>query len=311
MISLPIAFIIMAHGDEVQLRRLVCRLRPHRIFIHWDAKAGAPPSIDNVTFVKPRYPVYWAGYSQVNATIALMKAVIADGAKYSKVMLLSGSCYPIRPVADLHRKFMLDGGANYINAVRVADSPHLTRMVSDVRFRDSLMPWQLSERLLNYKAEKVLRKGIEAFCKFLPTKKGYIAPLYHGSTWWALTPETVKYILEFIDNHLEIVNFYRRTFAADEQIFHTIVHNSDEHVNGAQVHSYQGRGVYRTANLHIIDPSLSKWYEYRDLAEIETSDMFFVRKVKSLLSDKLLDALDERMSPGARFMSADAERSRN
>ena len=70
-----IAFLIQAHTDPEHVRRLVERLRPNRVYIHLDAKTkmdGNWLAID-ATFVTPRVPVYWGGYSQIEATFAMVR----------------------------------------------------------------------------------------------------------------------------------------------------------------------------------------------------------------------------------------------
>jgi len=54
-----------------------------------------------------------------------------------------------------------------------------------------------------------------------------------------------------------------------------------------------GSGVWDAANLHLIDPSLSRWFEAADYEEIVASDRWFVRKVGSGISGDLCDRLDK------------------
>jgi hypothetical protein len=89
---------------------------------------------------------------------------------------------------------------------------------------------------------------------------------------------------------------YRHAFASDEQFFHTIVGNSRFAASATGLQAYSGRGTYKLANLHLIDPSLSKWYTLDDWEAVSRSDKFFLRKVRTGESTKLLDALDARAS---------------
>jgi hypothetical protein len=87
------------------------------------------------------------------------------------------------------------------------------------------------------------------------------------------------------------VRYYQTSFASDEQFFHTILANSP-FASAAQEIPFEGRGTYRCANLHLIDPTLSKWFDESDFERVTESGQYFVRKVRSGLSDGLLDRLD-------------------
>lgn len=288
-----IAFLIAAHNDPKQLARLVSRLHPHPVFIHWDAKAGARPVIPNATFTARSIPVYWAGYSQVLATVELIKTAIQHQETYLRIVLISGSCYPCRPVSQLESLFESDHGRNYLNSVIVKDSPHLKDLVSRPSFRDGLIPWRISSKIFNYKFEKLVRKITEMAIQLTPTRNPASFEMFHGSSWWALNTETCRFILNALSREKFYEERYKRTFAPDEQIFHSIVNNGAIDQRG-DIINYEGRGTFRTANLHIVHPSLSKWYDLSDLEAITKSKKFFVRKVKSGISDELLDALDQQ-----------------
>jgi len=288
-----IAFLVAAHSDPEHLSRLVNRLQPHLVFVHWDPKFGSHPVIPGAIFIDRSIPVYWAGYSQVLATMQLMKAALSHERSYLRVVLISGSCYPCRPISELASMFKRDGGRNYLNSVRVSESPHLSNLVSRPSFRDGLLPWKLSSKIFAYRLEKAIRKIAELSIRIAPRRKPPPFEMFHGSSWWALNVETCRYILSTLSNENPYERLYRRTFAPDEQIFQTIVNNSGIMKCG-DILPYEGRGTFLTANLHVVHPSLSRWYDLSDLEQIIASKKFFVRKVKSGISDELLDALDSR-----------------
>lgn len=49
---------------------------------------------------------------------------------------------------------------------------------------------------------------------------------YGGSTWWALTRESVDYIHQFIYESPKVVNYFKNTVCPDEAFFQTILGNS-------------------------------------------------------------------------------------
>jgi hypothetical protein len=91
------------------------------------------------------------------------------------------------------------------------------------------------------------------------------------------------------------VGFYRYTFAPDEQFFHTIIMNSPFADNSDGRQAFIERGTWRTANFHLVDPSLTKWFGAEDVDLIRNSDKFFVRKLRSGVSDTLVDWIDANL----------------
>ncbi|WP_219729745.1 beta-1,6-N-acetylglucosaminyltransferase [Sphingomonas sp. NBWT7] len=300
-----IAFLVIAHQDPAHVQRLVERLQPHRVFIHLDAKVPLDDRWKSIqaTFVEPRFPVYWAGYTQIEATLSLMRAALASGEIYRKLVLLSGSCYPIRPIAELERLFAADSGQNYITYIDVRQSDHHQTLVSHRYCRDAILPWRLTSRFKPaLLAEKVLRKVHELTIGQLPFRWTLPQTPYHGSQWWALAPEAATYAVRAIDGDPALVAKYRASFAADEQIFQTVIGNSPFAASATGEIPFTGRGTWKTANLHLIHQSLSKWYTIDDLDEVLASGRFFVRKVNSAHSTALLDALDQHASSSDRVV---------
>jgi hypothetical protein len=50
--------------------------------------------------------------------------------------------------------------------------------------------------------------------------------LYGGSTWWAMSGDCVRYIINFMNKNPKFVEFYRNTLIPEEMVFHTIMGNS-------------------------------------------------------------------------------------
>jgi hypothetical protein len=296
-----IAFLVLAHTDPDLLRRLVTTLSPHDVFVHVDAKTQLDERWQGIDarFLEHRVPVYWAGYSQVEATILLIREALGAGVNYERLVLLSGSDYPARPISDLEALFRRDRDRNFMKYVAVESSAHLTSLVSRRYFRDGILPWQASRRSPAVRSlERILRKGLELANRPFPVKMPADVRLVHGSAYWALTQNAAEYLLSKIDSKegQRYVELYIHAFASDEQFFHTVIANSVFAESSTGEIAYEGRGTYRTANLHLIDPSLAKWFVAEDIAALDASEMYFVRKVRSGVSDELLDILDDRSS---------------
>lgn len=97
-----IAYLVLAHNAPAQLARLVAAIKfpAADLFIHIDGKSDINPFMhmrdEGVHFLGERHRVFWGDFSQVEAILALMRCALAAGSTYTRFILLSGVCYPIR-----------------------------------------------------------------------------------------------------------------------------------------------------------------------------------------------------------------------
>ncbi len=100
-------FLILAHGDELMLRRLVNRIAPlGRVYVHIDAKTDISRWLldeFSCVFLSQRIPVYWGDWSMVEATTSLLEEALADSSN-SRFTLLSGSDYPIISNEEIEKR---------------------------------------------------------------------------------------------------------------------------------------------------------------------------------------------------------------
>lgn len=286
-----VAFLIAAHSDEENLRRLVGRLAPHPVFVHWDLKSGPSPEIEGAIFVANRKPVYWAGFSQVEATIELIRAAAKYEPDADVYAFLSGSCYPIRSTQEIY-DYINNIEESLINCFTVEESPHLRNLLARRIWRDGIFPWRLHKYTLVQLTEKAVRKILNALLLPFPKKVPRDIVLYHGSNWWVLRKEIAHYVVNIFETRKDIVDFFRFTFASDESFFHSIIHSSEYSSRCSKPMKNVERGVYKTANIHLIDKSLSRTFKRGDFEEVVNSGKLFVRKVNTRQSTELLDELD-------------------
>lgn len=219
----------------------------------------------------------------VRATLATLEQATATGA-FQYYVLLSGADYPLRPAREIRDHLFSRPYRQHINRINALESPEAyLKLLRHYQFRDAWLPFT--------RPDKVVRKLATMLAYPFPHRMPDIIPCV-GSQWWALTDDCVRFILKFADQHPELERFYRHTWAPDEHFFQTIVHNSHFVEEASPLIPYQGRGMWRMANLHLIHPSLSKTYTLEDFEEVVNSDRFFVRKVSTSQSSALLDKID-------------------
>jgi hypothetical protein len=117
--ALRIAFLILAHQDPTHLERLCRALQGQSTFVHVDSRAADFPlsriaRIPGVSVIHPCRPVYWGDFSMVEATLSLLSQARQSGT-FDRFVLLSGSCYPVKPLASVEAAFAADPVREWIS----------------------------------------------------------------------------------------------------------------------------------------------------------------------------------------------------
>lgn len=298
--KLKIAYLILAHTDPKQLNRLIDVLdNPDaQIFIHLDAKVCMEGFLSEINlsssaqFIRDRVVVSWGGLSVVEATLNLIKAVLNSDNSYSHLVLLSGLDYPIKPISNL-QEFLRDRSRKqfirYIDMAKSADF-HIKR-VKRFWFWEPIIP---RATFIDEWIRKLLIKASGLFYPAVSRKYfDGLVPAF-GSQWWAITPECARWILMFIEENPEFKAYYRYTHAPDEHFFHTIIANSPfaSQTNGFE-EDLGFSVLMKISNLHIVN--LGKIYNESDFCDLRRTEKYFIRKVVSGKSDKLVELINEKL----------------
>jgi Core-2/I-Branching enzyme len=229
-----IAYLVLTHAMPDHLGRLIGALRDDgtRFFVHVDRKVPIEPFLahaaEDVEFLDRRVPVYWGEWQMVAATLRLMRAAM-DRADPDYLVLLSGSCYPIRSPRHISR--LLDGGDDlFINSVPMPNE-RLHKPISRLerfRFRSD------RSRLANLvRVAPTIARGPSRGRRFSRAwfltrdwRRELALPPYAGSSWWALPRDAAAYALDFDAREPTIARFFENTRNPDEAYFQTILSNS-------------------------------------------------------------------------------------
>jgi hypothetical protein len=224
---MTIAYLIATHNAPNQTRRLVEALSSPaaRFYIHVDAKAEqrafnsiAAPAVH---FIDKRVRVFWGDFSQVQASLNMMRAALADPQRCDRLVLLSGADFPLRSSAYIEEFFANNPDKEFINSVAIpstAARKPLSRITEYRVSRSSSAPVRLLQKVL-------LKTGLMARTRDYRACFGNLAP-FGGSSWWALSRQACEHILAFVAGNPAIVRFFHNTFCPDEAFFQTILNNS-------------------------------------------------------------------------------------
>lgn len=297
-----IAYMIAAHTDAAQLRRLVMSLNEtdRDFFIHIDKKSNLQPFLDtvnlpNVHFLQHRVRTNWGGYSQCEYQMELMKAVIESQNTYDRVFFLSGLDYPLWSNSRIIGYLEQNPNKELIMGMNLSDCYEPRKMQTRVRqyhFRDLPFTNHFVKRIVY----GVVRETLELL---RIRKKNYITvgqelhKVYCGSSWWCLTGECMSFVYKSMCHIKAYQRYFKTCLASDEMFVQTIIFNS-QYAKNAILHEGCYPGLVGLTPLHYIeyDQEIHVFCE-KDYEKLILSDKMFVRKVRSNVSDKLICKIDK------------------
>ena len=227
-------------------------------------------SASNLTTVF-KYANGWGSFKLVQATLDAMEHF--REMPYDYFINLSGQCYPLRPIEQIKQRLAAADGRAFMEhepfpRERWGEEKGGFRRVENIFFR----PF----RHANIWSVPRIRK----------------MPLgmhpHGGAQWFCLPKKHVEFVLSFLEEHSEVISFYKRSLIPDEMFFQTILMNSelrDEVINDSKRFTdWQKKCTPLPATLLT-----------EDLPRLERCNKFFARKFDTLLDARILDLLDLRM----------------
>ena len=258
--SAQTAILILAH-QPAKLPYLLHLLDDRfAIYIHLDAKADlaiAPSRLPrHATFITPRIPVFWGGWSMMRATLALMEAA----RDHPRQILISGDSLPVQSLDSLAAQ-LERSDVEYIDLIEVPDDPSLagTDPRRAIERHGWVQPWRRhnyvfwDHPLLNpmqgehaanrYGVPRAPMDWIRGEAQHavaeilgqIPPRAELFRQFYYGAQWWALTGATVAGLLATLQNPA-IAAYFRYMQVPDEHMLQTILGNQPTLLGGRQIH---------------------------------------------------------------------------
>jgi hypothetical protein len=295
------AFIILAHKNPVQLKRLITALQSpfFDFYIHLDSRLdidGFVTALEkgkvNVHFIKPRTQGKWGGLGIVLGTLNAIREIINSNQSYSHIHLLSGQDYPIKPVNDIYSFFRNQPDTDFIEyesfpvkhmAFGGRDRSHHYSM-NIFGKRQTYLPFKYCSNL-SIKG-KVMNSFLGIVQFVLPKRKipDNFTPFY-GSQWWSLSQSSAEKILRFVDSNPTYIKYHQYSLLPDEMFFQTILLNID--TGNSLINDNKRFIKWNNESSHPISLSSSH------LSEINTSEKLFARKFE--MNDSVLNIIDNNL----------------
>jgi hypothetical protein len=238
-----LVYIILAHKNPQQLRRLVSRIaRPEDpILIHVDRKIDDQPfkqaledlSVPaSIQWVRPRQDSAWGRIGLVHATLVSLRQALAIQPAPSHILQISGQCYPIKPLSEIVRFFEERPG---ITQTSVIPMPYpwdpegsMYRLNKYHYWLPSWLPFDQGRREFPPHAppvslkEKVLN-GLLALRFPLPRIFPDGLQPYGGHQWFGMAREMAEFVLDFHDRRPDLMRFHKHTWMPDEIYLSSII----------------------------------------------------------------------------------------
>jgi hypothetical protein len=219
---MKIAYLVLTHRNPNLLKRAIRALSSDSaaFFIHIDLKADTRDFSGiggkNIYVSEERMPVYWAEFSQVEATIRLMRQALDSSARYDYFVLLQGSDYPLKSSKYIEEFLETNRGSEFMSVVKMPAPGYPLSKINKLRYPSAMAVRRFASRVL-----AKLGLARRDYRKYLGSLEAY-----SGDACWALSREACEYILEFARLNPHVETFFRNTFSSDEMFFHTILGNS-------------------------------------------------------------------------------------
>ena len=227
---MKVSFILLAHEHPDHLRQLIDSILSSGsdLYVHYDKKSAHDLQQYSSTwdlgrhtgkiFFVGREAIQWGEWSIVRATLRCLAAWRDSNDESDYVMLISGSCLPTKPLAQLCR-LLEESRIDYIETIDAVEN----RWVSH---GDQLERWS-HYSLFNWRRNPALFSLSNKLQKKLGVHREI--PLQHrphiGSQWWCLRRHTLICVLDMISRNPQLLSFYKYTWIPDEFFFQTLVAN--------------------------------------------------------------------------------------
>ncbi len=297
-----IAYLISAHTDAPQLRRLVDALHPDaQFFIHIDKKSDIEPfrrllTRPNVHLLEHRINVRWGTINEWDYQLALLRAAIAHPMRFDRLVTLSGMDYPLWSNRHISDYFESKQGTELLAAMPLYEYLESKWIFRQVR---PYLTLPLIGNRGNQRIGILLRKliGITGYRRnYSFTVGGHEWREYKGSAWWAISEDLARFVVSTYDAHTrEIRDQFRHQHCPAETLLPTIAFNSPQWREHLVAFPCEDWVTLKEMTLlhHIEYTTAIRIWKAADYPLLVRSGRMFTRKLTSKDSLELVALIDD------------------
>lgn len=224
---MKIAYIILCHKNLEQTNLLINQLDDGNcdFFVHIDRKCPICNFDSNRVFLvsnENRVDIKWAHVSMIYATINAMKLLKSNGTIYDYVFLISGQDFPIKSNAEIQNFLVQNGDSNFIQILDHSNKDYLRYLKrNSLNYSDFIIKPSFLAKVLK-KLYIIITGGSNKTFKIFKRKNTLNTTFEFGSQWWAFTFDCFCWILSYIEEHPEYLEYYKNCLTPDESFFQTL-----------------------------------------------------------------------------------------
>jgi hypothetical protein len=315
-----VAFLVLNHRQPEQLLRLLSTLRSqlpdspivvHHDVFHVDIPEALIEPFGDVHLLRSGRRIFW-GDSSITDVCCWAMAWMREHLEFDWMVLLSAQDYPIKPLAGLAYDLERGGADAVFQASPLSQLPGTFERISTRhRYLFQYQPARAGRQGARSRgARTFLRRRTRSLVAALniaqplfklywlpdgmPYRLGWRArktpfsrnlPCWKGSQWFALSRGALEYVLTYLDDHPQYVDYYRRTMVPDESMIATVVFNSPHLQVAKRDVTYTRWTSWRSGHPDI--------FEAVDLPELMAVPQYFARKFDIYRDAGILDELDQ------------------
>jgi Core-2/I-Branching enzyme len=274
----PVVVAVLSHRDPPQLRRLVGRILEGEntvALVHHDPRAephGLEPD-DRVLLVPDPQPCDWGRMNLAEAMLRCLRTGVEAVPELEWLLLVSGQDYPAQHL-QVTEADLAGQGADAL--LRWFPVPTDTS--------DDVHPWQARCRTRYLRRRRIPGSRRSVPCPRLsPFGRG--TDLFVGDMWVNLRAPAVHHVLEQRERLRRVERYLSRCSVPDEALLPTLLLNDADHLRVVAERRRYIRWVEGRPNPELLTPA--------DVPTVVRSGDYFARKVDSIRTPQVLDALDQ------------------
>ena len=279
---------LQVHVNAKQVNKFIHQLISENqadVFVHIDKKSYEKLNEEivkhpNVRVLQKSVGCEWGDISQVDATLLLMREVLASKNHYDFVCLRSGQDLLIK---NQFKDYLTDNTEKIFISSRKMNEKECGMMKIN-------WPKKARKRYTTVHPIRIFRRvlmtfysiGINIFPNRNKWPKEY--SLYKGSQWFTIPFDVAKYIIKYLDENKWYYKFFENTLVPDESFFNTLLMNSPHKkkiVNDNLYFLHWGE--------NLSNRNSPQFLTNKELELIEGSECFFARKFDENIDKSIVE----------------------
>ena len=277
------ALLITAYKNFNQLIELADYFdKGFEIYIHIDNKQTISSeylqklhSFSQVKLVSFKHKVNYAGRNHLKSILHLSEEALKNKNNYY-FHVISGQDFPVQPLSYYFEFAQKNKETNFLEYFEMPNPQWENGGM------DRLELFSFYDLLDAKKQLRIIHKlnRIQKKTGFKRKLNINNQQLFGGSTWWSLNQQTLQYVIDYTNQHPNLLRRMKHTFCSEEIYFQTVIMNSP-------FASSVINNCLRYINWNLKHNSIPAILDQDDLSNIKVGNYLFARKFDSPYSDEL------------------------